>query len=206
MKKKKCLVHNLFIGNPEDKPAGLWLPSIHFLWTADKLNQSQSLTRSNRYRGAERLGCRLAAGAVALFIPQPPTTPDPVHVSQKLSARVAQSAFIKLRALFLPCHPSKKIIKNKKNSFISRFSVLTEIQSAADHNLFTLGERMSVKRMKTSHYFPRGRGRGGQDKGPQCCLGRLREGFFSLFFYVSYNGEGKSCGASSGFRFVLFYA
>lgn len=41
---------------------------------------------------------------------------------------------------------------------------------------------MSVKRMKTSHYFPRGRGRGGQDKGPQCCLGRLREGFFILFF------------------------
>lgn len=111
--KKKCFVHNLFIGNPEDKPAGLWLPSIHFLWTADKLNQSQSLTRSNRYRGAERLGCRLAAGAVALFIPRPPPPPaDPEHVSQKLAARVAQSAFIKLRALFLPCHPPKK--KKKK--------------------------------------------------------------------------------------------
>lgn len=69
-------MHNLFIGNPEYKPAGLWLPSIHFLWTGDKLNQSQSLTRSNRYRGAERLGRRLAAGPVVLFIPHlllPPT-------------------------------------------------------------------------------------------------------------------------------------
>lgn len=177
--KKKCFVHNLFIGNPEDKPAGLWLPSIHFLWTADKLNQSQSLTRSNRYRGAERLGCRLAAGAVALFIPQPSPPPDPEHVSQKLAARVAQSAFIKLRALFLPCHPPKK---KKKNSFISRCSVLTEIQSAADHNLFTLGERMSVKRMKTSHYFPRGRGWGGKTKGRSVALAGCGRDFLYYFF------------------------
>lgn len=175
--KKKCFVHNLFIGNPEDKPAGLWLPSIHFLWTADKLNQSQSLTRSNRYRGAERLGCRLAAGAVALFI-HPSLPPDPKHVSQKLAARVAQSAFIKLRALFLPCHPPKK----KKKSFISRFSVLTEIQSAADHNLFTLGERMSVKRVKTSHYFPRGRGRGGKTKGRSVAWAGCERVFLFYFF------------------------
>lgn len=33
------------------------------------------------------------------------------------------------------------------------WNLLTEIQSTVDHNLFTLGDRITFKNMKTSHYF-----------------------------------------------------
>lgn len=44
-----------------------------------------------------------------------------------------------------------KPFPNKGFHFL--FSLLTEIQSTVDHNLFTVGERIHFKYMKTSHYF-----------------------------------------------------
>lgn len=41
---------------------------------------------------------------------------------------------------------------------------------------------MSVKCMKTSHYFPRGRGRGGKTKGRSVALAGCERDFYFYFF------------------------
>lgn len=132
-------MHHLFIAGPscwQNSRSAIGIYSFPLNW-----EQAQSESIIDPFRQipkAEWCG-GLAVSAVGLFtscIPKPEN--GCINCTKPL---------ITVHNFLSYCNP----FPCKGSHFL--FSLLTEIQSTVDHNLFTLGERISFKYLKTPHYF-----------------------------------------------------
>lgn len=138
-RKKELRNKKSLAGSPADRIVGLWLSSIHFLWTGNRPNQSQSLTLSNR--DLELNDARLAEFAAALFmwcIQKPETScincTKPLITAHNFLSHCNPLQCEGFHFLFGP-------LKKKKNPI------------NVNCNLFTHGRRINFKYMKMSYCF-----------------------------------------------------